>query len=101
MSRQLVSDLTIDELRNLVQSIIRDSLADVTAEVVSPQLNQLRLQLEDKIDNAVFQLEQQLPDPDEGLELNPQFERELMNAQRGPHQYYSHKEVKKKLKLDD
>lgn len=73
-----LADLTVGDLRMIIREIV-----------------------EDVVQQAVFELEQQLPDPDEGLELKPEFAEQLRKSLDEERELYSLEEVKKALGLDD
>ena len=65
-----------------------------------PELRQIIREL---VGELIFELEQNLPDPDEGLEFKPEFEAALTELeeakQQGKITYISHDKVKQRLGL--
>jgi hypothetical protein len=73
-----IIDITIGDLKALIRKIV-----------------------EEVVNEAMFELEQQLPDPDEGLEFKPEIAEYLSKPceARGP--YISMEELTEELGLDD
>jgi len=72
-----LTDLTVGDLRALIHEIV-----------------------EDVVQRAVFELEQQLPDPDADLELKPEFAEQLQQSLNEQSEFYTLEQVKKELGLD-
>jgi hypothetical protein len=73
-----ISELTVAEFRMLVKAII-----------------------EDVVQEAVFTLEQQLPDPDEGKALRPEFASQLQKSINNQAELMSFEAVAKALQTDE
>jgi hypothetical protein len=73
-----LTELTVGDLKALIREIVEDVVHD-----------------------AVFHLEQQLPDPDEGKELKPEFAERLRESLNYQGKTYSLEEVKRELGLDE
>lgn len=73
-----VSELTVGEFKALIREIV-----------------------EEVVQQAVFELEQHLPDPDAGKEFKPEFADELRQALDEADTYYSLEQVKHELGLDE
>lgn len=75
-----IIDITVGELRTLIQDIVQDA-----------------------VEHIIFELEQQLPDPDEGKTLKPEIAAILQ--QNADNQNYnaliSAEQVKRELEMDD
>lgn len=78
MDETKLADLTVGEFKSL--------LTDIVTTIV---------------EQAVFELEQQLPDPDEGKELRPEVAEQLRQALHEERELYSVEEVMKELGLDE
>ena len=78
---------------------IRDEtrLADLT---VGEFKTLIRTMLEDVVQQAIFQLEQQLPDPDEGMEIQPELAARLQESLALNGDLLSVEDVKRGLKLN-
>ena len=72
-----LSDLTVGEFKSLLQEVVSDI-----------------------VEQAVFQLEQQLPDPDAGKELRPEVAEALRQSLRDEGELLSLESVIKDLGLD-
>jgi hypothetical protein len=73
-----LSDMTVGEFKALIREIVEDVVQD-----------------------AVFQLEQQLPDPDEGLKLKPEIARRLWKATQEKPEGKPLEEVMRELGMDE
>jgi len=64
--------------------------------------SELKTLVRELIEEILWEMEQQMPDPDEGLELSPEFASILETArlQKGDRKLYPHEEVKRRLGLD-
>ena len=75
---------------NVIKEITRDELKAMVREIIQ---------------EVLWEFEQQLPDPDEGLELSPEFAAILESAKqdkaKGNRKLVSHEEVKRRLGLDE
>jgi len=74
MSANVTKDLTRDELKSLVRELMQEIL---------------------------WELEQQLPDPDEGLELRPEIATRLQASTQQKPRLQSLDEVRRELGLDE
>lgn len=72
-----LTDLTVGEFKSLVRAVV-----------------------EEVVEQAVFQLEQQLPDPDEGLEIQPEIAACLRESLGQNGALISVEDLKRELKLD-
>jgi hypothetical protein len=72
-------------------------LADLT---VGEFKNLLRALMQDVVQQAVFQLEQHLPDPDDGLDLHSEVADRLQESLAQNGALLSVEDVKRELKLD-
>ncbi len=73
-----LNDLTVGELKTLIREIVEEVIQD-----------------------AVFQLEQQLPDPDEGLEFKPEIAERLQKFIQEKPRGIPAEQVMKELGLDE
>lgn len=73
-----LTELTVGDLKVLIREIV----ADV-------------------VQQAVFELEQQFPDPDQGKEFKPEFAEQLRESLNHQGKTYSLEEVKRELGLDE
>jgi len=78
MDKMRLADLTVGEFKALVREIV-----------------------EEIVQQAVFELEQQLADPDEGKEFKPEFAQELHRALTEKGKLHTLEEVKRELGLDE
>lgn len=72
-----LSDLTVGEFKMLIQKVV-----------------------EDIVQTAIMDLEQQLPDPDEGLELKPEIQARLRHSLEQNGELISVEDVKRELGID-
>jgi hypothetical protein len=105
MAQQTAPALTKEELKTLMKETIREAmremLAELVAEIVTPQLDALAARLEDKMEGLIFELEQALPDPDEGKEFTPEFAESLRQGLKDKSRGIPLEQVKRELGLDD
>lgn len=101
MAQHSIVELSKDELKVLIQDTVRETLTEMISEVLEPRLGAFAAQLEERMENLIFGLEQELPDPEEGLSLRPDFEEKLREAQRKGDKFYSLEEVKSELGIDE
>lgn len=73
-----LAELTVGELKAIIREVV-----------------------EDIVQQAVFELEQQLPDPDTGKELKPEFAERLRQAVQEHGEIKSLDEVKRELGFDE
>lgn len=73
-----IADLTVGEFKTLIHGVIQDV-----------------------VQQAVFELEQQLPDPDEGKAFKPEFAAQLEQALDEAGELYPLEVVKRELGIDD
>jgi hypothetical protein len=72
-----LADLTVGEFKSLIRAVV-----------------------DEVVQQAVFQLEQQLPDPDEGLEIRPEIAARLQESLGQNGALLSIDDVKRELKLN-
>jgi hypothetical protein len=73
-------------------------LMDLTVDEFEIMMRSL---MEDVVQQAIFEIEQQLPDPDAGLVLRPDIEEYLRQALTQNGDLLSVEDVKRELKLDE
>jgi hypothetical protein len=73
-----LADLTLGEFKTIIRSV-----------------------MEDVVQQAVFELEQELPDPDTGKELRPEFAEKLRQAVHDEEPLITLGEIKKELGLNE
>ena len=113
MATNVTQPITKDELKTLIRETIREELRetwrelmpDIAAEIIQPRLDALAARLENEMHLLFMELEQALPDPDEGKEFTEEFAAELEAARKEAldpnRKLYSREEVKRELGLDE
>lgn len=103
--KRLIGDALHETLRDTLREVMRDTMRELLSEMLDellpPRLDALAARLEDKMEGLIFELEQQLPDPDEGLEFKPEVIEYLQKALKERKRGIPLDEIVRELGLDD
>ncbi len=75
-------------------------IADLTVGEFEALMDRMMQRMFEKIEDLIFDLEQQLPDPDEGLEFKPAVAERLREALHAPERGIPIEDVVRELGLD-
>ena len=109
MASNLTEPLTKDELKTLIRDTIREELRqswremmpDIASEIIQPRIDALAARLENEMHLLFMELEQALPDPDEGKEFTPEVAESLRQGLKDKSRGVPLADVKRRLGLDD
>jgi hypothetical protein len=102
--KETVQETIRETLRETTREVLREIMPEIAAEMIQPRLDALAAHLENEMHILFIELEQALPDPDEGKELRPEVAVILEAAQqekaKGQRKLISHEEMKHRLGID-